>query len=58
MEADNSAELFQAMERLWNMSEEERINIGRVAQQRIASLSPEITCHKLEQYLQQFIRLR
>lgn len=58
VEADNSAQLFRAMERVWNMSEEERINIGRVAQQRIASLSPEIACHKLEQYLQQFIRSR
>jgi len=58
VEADNSAELFQAMEGVWNMSEEERINIGRMAQQRIASLSPEITCHKLEEYLQQFIRSR
>jgi len=58
VEANNSSELFQAMERVWNMNEEERINIGKIAKQRIASLSPEITCHKLEQYFQQFIRSR
>ena len=57
MEADNSAQLFRAMERVWNMSEEERINIGRVAQQRIASLSPEIACRKLEEYFQKFIKV-
>ncbi len=57
MEADNSAELFQAMEGVWNMSEEERINIGRMAQQRIASLSPEITCRKLEEYFKKVIKV-
>ena len=57
METDNSAELFQAMERVWNMSEEERINIGKVAQQCITSLFPEITCRKLEEYFQKVIKV-
>ena len=58
MEADNSAELCQEMERVWNMSEKERINIGRMAQQRIASLSPETACHKLEEYFQKFTKVQ
>lgn len=58
VEANNSAQLFRSMERVWNMSEEERINIGRMAQQSIASLSPEIACRKLEEYFQQFIKLQ
>lgn len=58
VEANNSAQLFRSMERVWNMSEEERINIGRMAQQSIASLSPEIVCRKLEEYFQQFIKLQ
>jgi glycosyltransferase involved in cell wall biosynthesis len=56
VEADNATELLKAMHRVWNMREEERINIGRIAQQRITSLSPEIACRELEQYFQQFIR--
>lgn len=55
VEADNSAELFQAMQRVWDMGDKERENIGKVAQQRVASLSPEETCSDLEQYLQKFI---
>jgi len=40
------------------MGYKERENIGKVAQQRVASLSPEETCSDLEQYLQKFINQR
>ena len=56
VESNNSIQLCRALERVWNMKEQERINIGKVAQQSIASLSPEIACRKLEEYFQQFVK--
>lgn len=52
VEPDNPLELCQAMQRIWNMSNKERENIGKVAQERVALLSPERTCSSLEQYFQ------
>ena len=58
VESDNHLELCQAMQRVWDMSDKERENIGKVAQQRVASLSPEETCSDLEQYFQKFVNQR
>ena len=56
VEPNNPLELGQAMQRVWVMSNEERENIGKVAQERVALLSPERTCNSLEQYFQKFIK--
>lgn len=56
VEPDNPLELGQAMQRIWEMSNEERENIGKVAQERVVPLSPERTCSSLEQYFQKSIK--
>lgn len=58
VEPDNHLELSQAMQRVWDMGDKERGNIGKVAQQRVACLSPEETCIDLEQYFQKFLNQR
>jgi len=47
---DNSVALADAMARLWQMSEADKVRIGEAAKARLQPLVPENACRVLEQY--------
>lgn len=55
IEPGNKKELVQAIERLWNMSPQERETIGNNAKKRVSILSPEHAGTELEGYFQKVI---
>ena len=58
VETGNPVELCRAMQRVWNMSNEERENIGKAAQERILLLNPDLMCSNLEGYFLRVIGSR
>ncbi len=52
VERNDPIGLIKAMQRVWSMTEKERENIGKSAQESIAELSPEKTCICMEQYFE------
>lgn len=58
VEPNNPDALLQAMEKVWNMSEKGREDMGTCAKRRIAALAPQTTCLKLERYFQKVIEDR
>jgi len=54
-EPNNPAQLCKAMQRVWKMTNAERENIGKAAQERVALLSSDRIYNEFEQYLQKII---
>jgi glycosyltransferase involved in cell wall biosynthesis len=50
VDVGNPEVLSEAMEEVWNMTDEEREKIGHAAQKRVGLLSTKKTCGELEQY--------
>jgi glycosyltransferase involved in cell wall biosynthesis len=49
---DAPGELSAVMEQVWNMPEADRQRIGAGARERIAALSPELSCARLEEFFE------
>ena len=57
VEPNNSSELYEAMRRVWNMSDNERKKIGECAKKCVTALCHESIIINFERYLQKYINI-